>query len=122
MTQRRPISATLLRLALLLVFALAALPGGPQVNVAHAAGGNILTLSVISADDSATYGIAKGDPITNFKYIINVDNTGTTTQRTPAQGGGCSPADAGYPDTCKWVSVAGRANNSPIYTQGDQSD
>ncbi|MEP7135950.1 MAG: SdrD B-like domain-containing protein [Chloroflexota bacterium] len=81
-----------------------------------------LTLSVVSADDSATYTITKGDAITEFKYIINIDNSGTTAQRSPAPGTGCSPTDAGYPGTCNWVSVAGRANHSPIYTQGDQGD
>ena len=60
---------------------------------------NTLTLSVVSANDSATYGITKGDPITEFKYMINIDNTGTTVQRNPAPGSGCSPADADYPDT-----------------------
>ena len=65
-------------------------------------------------------GVNKGDPITEYKYIINVDNTGTTQQRSPADG--CSPASAGYPASCEWVSIAGAASYSPIYTQGDQSD
>ena len=71
-----------------------------------------LTVSVVSAADAT--------PITNFKYIINIDNTGTTTQRSPADG--CSPASPGYPDSCKWVSIAGTASFSPIYTQGNQDD
>jgi uncharacterized repeat protein (TIGR01451 family) len=64
-----------------------------------------------------------------FKYIINVDNTGTTDQRSPADDNyACSPTlgdgsvNPNYPDSCKWVSIAGRANHSPIYTQGDQND
>ena len=72
-----------------------------------------LHLNVISANDSndaaGTYNISKGDPITDFKYIINLDNTGTTEQRDAEPGSGCSPLDAGYPDSCNWVSVAGRA-------------
>ena len=79
-------------------------------------------LSVISAHTSPDYGINAGDPITEFKYIINIDNTGTTEQRDANPGSGCSPLDAGYPDSCNWVSVAGRAAHSPVYTQGDQDD
>ncbi|HEY6072615.1 MAG TPA: hypothetical protein VIV15_04280, partial [Anaerolineales bacterium] len=78
----------------------------------EAAPTNHLTLSVVSATDSA--------PITQFKYLINIDNTGTTTQRSPADG--CSPGSPGYPDSCKWVSVAGAASNSPVFTQGNESD
>lgn len=81
-----------------------------------------LLLKVISANDSPTYGISKGDPITQYKYIINIDNSGTTEQRSPDPGTGCSPADAGYPLSCHWVSIASVASSSPIYTQGDQSD
>jgi len=73
-----------------------------------------MSLQVISATDAA--------PILDFSYIINVDNTGTTEQRSPAPGTGCNPADLGYPGSCNWVSIAGRANHSPILTQGDQSD
>ena len=73
---------------------------------------NDVTLQVESATD--------GTNIPEYKYIINIDNTGTTEQTSPADG--CSPGSSGYPDSCNWVSVAGRANNSPILTQGDQSD
>jgi len=72
-----------------------------------------MSLRVQSATDST-------QQITEFNYIINIDNTGTTEQRSPADG--CNPGYPGYPDSCNWVSVAGRANNSPILTQGDQSD
>jgi hypothetical protein len=85
---------------------------------------NTLTLNVISArTESRAFGgsgVVKGAAIPNFKYIINIDNTGTTEQRSPSEG--CSPESAGYPDSCNWVSIAGAASNSPIYTQGDQSD
>jgi hypothetical protein len=75
---------------------------------------NTLQLSVVSAADGAT--------ISEFKYMINIDNTGTTTQRSVDPGSGCSTQDAGYPGSCGWVSIAGAAGSSPIYTQGDQSD
>ncbi|MEO8519277.1 MAG: SdrD B-like domain-containing protein, partial [Dermatophilaceae bacterium] len=67
-------------------------------------------------------GVTKGDPIANFKYIINVDTTGTTGQRSPAPGSGCSALDPGYPSSCLWQSIAENSGGSPIYTQGDQSD
>jgi len=73
-----------------------------------------MTLAVQDAESGAA--------ISTYSYIINVDNTGTTDQRNAEPGSGCSPQDTGYPDSCNWVSVAGRANNSPILTQGDQSD
>jgi len=97
-----------------------------SANAPLAATSTTLHLTVISANDSNdvadSYGVSKGDAITTYKYIINLDNTGTTAQRSPAQGTGCSPQDADYPYSCAWVSVAGRANNSPIVTQGDQDD
>jgi hypothetical protein len=96
---------------------------------------NTLTLNVISARTEPLSGVSAGDPITDYKYIINIDNTGTTTQRTDPSTGAlpveCTPEytgtpgdplDPGYPDSCDWVSIAGAATNSPIYTQGDQSD
>ena len=66
---------------------------------------------VVSATDAA--------PITTFKYIINLDNTGTTEQRTPADG--CSPEDPGYPASCHWTSM-GTASSSPVVTQGTEAD
>ncbi|MCA9919426.1 MAG: hypothetical protein KC445_15815, partial [Anaerolineales bacterium] len=86
---------------------------------------NTVTLQVVSArTESQAFdgvGVTQGDPITEYKYIINIDNTGTTTQRSPADG--CSPAEGvDYPASCEWTSVAGIASSSPIYTQGDQDD
>jgi uncharacterized repeat protein (TIGR01451 family) len=75
--------------------------------------------------------VCKGQAIPNFKYIINIDNTGTTEQRSPDLGTGCNPGDTGvdatgkairYPDTCHWTSIAGAASHSPVYAQGDQAD
>lgn len=58
--------------------------------------------------------------IPSYKYLVNLDNTGVTTQRSPADG--CSPADPGYPASCLWTSVAGVPGSSPVVTQGDQDD
>ncbi|MEZ4866175.1 MAG: IPT/TIG domain-containing protein [Caldilineaceae bacterium] len=85
---------------------------------------NTLIIQVTSARTEARAfsgaGVTKGDPVTEYKYIINDDNTGTTSLHTPT--GGCSPTAAGYPDSCEWVSIAGAASSSPIVTQGDQDD
>ncbi len=108
------------RILMVLVFTAGLVPAVSQVTPVLA--DSTLHLSVISAADSGNYGITKGDAITSFKYIINIDNTGTTEQRSPAPGTGCSPQDAGYPDTCNWVSIASTASSSPIYTQGNQDD
>ena len=100
-----------LKLVILLVFAIVGISSISMAQPVLAAT-NTMSLRVESADDGAV--------INDFNYIINIDNTGTTEQRSPADG--CNPGDPNYPDSCNWVSVAGRANNSPILTQGDQSD
>ena len=92
------------RWLLLLALAFAWLP---STAVPVLAAGNI-TLTVVSAQNRA--------PITDYKYIINEDNTGTTAQRSPADG--CSPDSPGYPGSCRWTSIAGVPGSSPIYTQG----
>ena len=74
------------RWLLLLALAFAWLP---STAVPVLAADNI-TLTVVSAQNGA--------PITDYKYIINVDNTGTTAQRSPEPGTGCSPDSPGYPE------------------------
>lgn len=97
--------------AVVLVIAAALVLEATPAPSAHAAP-NQLQLQVISAAPGA-------QTIGSFRYIINVDNTGTTEQRSP--GDGCSPADPGYPASCHWTSM-GIESQSPIYTQGDQDD
>ena len=88
MIQRTTIRTVLLRVALLLSFALAAFPAVEPVQVAHAAT-TTLRLRVASARTEPRFnggaGVLKGAPITAYKYIINVDNTGTTEQRIPGR-------------------------------------
>src|SRR5258706_11991479 len=81
-----------------------------------------VTLNVVSARTEPAAGVTVGDPVTSYKYIINVDNTGTTTQRSPNVGAGCSPQDAGYTVPCFWTSIAGARSSSPIFTQGTGAD
>jgi hypothetical protein len=87
---------------------------------------NTLTLDVVSARTEPRAfggaGVTQGDSIDQFKFLINIDNTGTTGQRNPAPGSGCSPLDAGYPGSCDWPSIHGVPEPSPVYAQGTQDD
>jgi uncharacterized repeat protein (TIGR01451 family) len=99
--------------------ALCTLMAGAMLTGAQAA---TVTFSVVSARNEPLafggLGVAKGSPISEYKYLVNIDNSGTTAQRSPLPGTGCSPQDAGYPDSCLWTSIAGAKGSSPIYTQG----
>ncbi len=131
---RKPYHKLVTLFRILTIIALALPMMSPATNYgttpAKAAPTNVVNLNVISArTEPAAFngaGVTKGDAITKYKYIINIDNTGTTTQRpdptTGALPTACTPADPGYPDSCQWVSIAGSASSSPIYTQGDQND
>ena len=90
-----------------------------------------LKLTVQSARDEALWPdgtpgtpVSKGDPITEYHWIVNVDNTGTTTDRNLSPN--CTPEnpDYGMPDVnpCAWSSIAGLKTNAPIYAQGDESN
>ena len=66
-------------------------------------------------------GVSKGDAIDTFKYIINVDATGTTeTQRSPVAGSGCAATDPNYPESCLWQSIDEPSGWAPIVTQGSR--
>ncbi|MGA9346598.1 MAG: SdrD B-like domain-containing protein [Nocardioidaceae bacterium] len=90
----------------------------------EAATTNTLTLAVSSARTEPRAfggaGVTKGDSVDAFKYIINVDNTGTTEQRTAT--GPCAAETPGYPADCHWPSIVDVEHPSPIYRQGDESD
>ena len=93
---------------------------------AQAAPTGTMTLNVVSARDGGA-GVHAGDPITTFKYIVNVDNTGTTSLKSPVAGSACDPTTPGFvdppaPTHCPWTSIAGAPGSSPIATQGDQAD
>ncbi len=70
-----------------------------------------LMLNVVDAANSTA--------LTEYKYLINIDNTGDPFQ---ARNAGCSPEDAGYPDSCDWPSIRAVPGAAPIYTQGNQDD
>jgi hypothetical protein len=64
------------------------LMGAFMASSVHAA---TVALKVVSARTVGT--VPKGTLVTSYKYLINVDNTGTTEQRSPALGTGCNPGD-----------------------------
>ena len=114
----KPIFKTIFSLAMALVVMLSFVPMFQGIHVAQAAT-NTLMLNVISArsePDAPGGPVLKGDPVTEFKYLINVDNTGDPNSA------GCSVYDTGYPDSCDWPSVREVPGAAPIFTQGDQAD
>ena len=72
---------------------------------------NHLMLSVVDAESSLAIG--------EYKYLINIDNTGNPLQ---PRNDGCSPENAGYPDSCDWPSIRAVPGAAPIFTQGNQDD
>ncbi|HQR29098.1 MAG TPA: SdrD B-like domain-containing protein, partial [Anaeromyxobacteraceae bacterium] len=76
-----------------------------------------VTLQVESAVRPAS---GPATAVSTFRYMVNLDNTGTTVQRSPADG--CSPASPGYPASCTWTSIAGVPGSSPVVAQGTQAD
>ncbi|MEW6400310.1 MAG: SdrD B-like domain-containing protein, partial [Chloroflexota bacterium] len=107
---RHQLARVVLVLAILLG-SQASFAGNVQAGPTTAAPTNTLTLSVVDAGTSSA--------ITDFKYLINVDNTGDPFQPRSA---GCSPEDPGYPDSCDWPSIRAVPGAAPIFTQGDQDD
>ncbi|MBN1399604.1 MAG: hypothetical protein JXA74_02130, partial [Anaerolineae bacterium] len=80
---------------------------------------NTITLKVISArtePDAPGGPVLIGEAVTEFKYLISVDNTGD-----PFDLAGCDPADPTYPDNCDLPSIRTVPGWAPIYTQGDQT-
>lgn len=115
---------------------LAALPGaaGPgQITQQPAAPTtNTIFLKVISArtepkaNDGA--GVTKGDPVTQYKWLLSVDNTGNPDQSYQPD---CYPytdpptnsiRNPNYPDKCDWPSMRTVPGWAPIYTQGTEAD
>ncbi|MEZ0448846.1 SdrD B-like domain-containing protein [Cellulomonas sp. ICMP 17802] len=91
-----------------------------------AAATNAITLKVVSARTEPRAfggtGVAKGAEVSTFSYLVSVDNTGTTEQRSPAPGTGCASTDPDYPASCAWPSIQDVPHASTVYTHGDQSD
>jgi hypothetical protein len=97
----------------------------PAVALAAVAQTSTIKLAVTAARTEPRalggVGVTKGDAVTKYKWMINEDNTGTTVQRDANPGSGCSSQDVGYPDSCKWTSIAGLASSAPVAAQGDET-
>ena len=93
-----------------------------QPPAAQSAPTDLLRLNVTSARTEprafAGDGVTKGDPVDTYKFLINADTTGGTSQKTPT--GPCSPAAADYPNSCDWPSLNAASDSAPIVAQGDQ--
>ena len=70
---------------------------------------NHLMLSVVDAESSLAIG--------EYKYLINIDNTGNPLQ---PRNDGCSPENAGYPDSCDWPSIRAVPGAAPLGRVGVQ--
>jgi hypothetical protein len=88
------------------------------------AGPFAVTLSVISArteDDAPGGPVKKGDAITEYKFLINEDNTGDPFFDENSEN--CDPAsNPEFPDGCDLPSIRTVPGWSPIVTQGDQTE
>jgi hypothetical protein len=75
-----------------------------------------VTLRVVSARTEGE--IAKGDAVTDYKFLVNVDNTGD-----PFNEANCDPlTNPDYPDGCDLPSIRTVPAWSPIHTQGSVVD
>ncbi|MBM6400016.1 IPT/TIG domain-containing protein [Phycicoccus sp. MQZ13P-5] len=66
--------------------------------------------------------VTAGQPVGDFRYMINVDDTGTSDPvGAPEPGSGCSAEDPGYPSECTWASLH-EVTGAPIQRQGTSED
>ncbi len=141
MTQRNKVFSNVIRLGMLLALlfsalpftpaqaATAAAPGAAQVQASPQALTNTVTLSVVAARSEPKAfggaGVTAGDPVAQYRFLINVDNTGDPDQPYAPD---CKPtlADGSvnpdYPDLCNWPSIHTTAGAAPILTQGTEVD
>ncbi len=98
----------------------------PSLGAPAAATTSTLTVKVVSARTEPRAfggaGVLKDADVPHFKFLINEDDTGTTTQRTPNPLSGCAATDLQYPASCHWPSIQEPSGWAPIVTQGDESD
>ncbi|MBC7234781.1 MAG: right-handed parallel beta-helix repeat-containing protein [Chloroflexi bacterium] len=94
---------------------------------------NTISLRVVSARtepkafDGA--GVTKGDPVTEYKFLISIDNTGDPFDPSqdcqPFLGDPLTdpnaPRNPNYPGNCEWPSIRTVPGWAPIYAQGDQT-
>ncbi|SDP46706.1 IPT/TIG domain-containing protein [Nakamurella panacisegetis] len=104
-------------------------PGVVPAAAADAAGA--ITLKVRSANsvNSGPGFVHKGDPVTDYKWLINRDDTGDPGTAADPGLSRCLPStapggssDPQYADTCQWPSTRVTSGMAPIVAQGNQSD
>ncbi len=115
------------QLALPVAAAPAATTAAPQA--APTAPTNTITLAVRAARTEPLAGVTIGDAVTTYKWMVNEDNTGSTTTRNANPGSDCSAwldaaqtsPNPAYPGSCTWTSIAGLASSAPVVAQGDET-
>ncbi len=105
---------------------------GATVPTAYAADSpGSITLHVQSARSVADGPgfVHKDDPITDYKWLINVDDTGDPgtaadpgTEHCLPPGAAGGSTDPGFADTCPWPSIRNTPGYAPIVAQGTQDD
>ena len=67
--------------------------------------------------------VLEGAAVTDYRYMINKDNSGTSAPYGgPKAGSGCSAEDGSYPADCSWPSILQDPGAAPIYRQGTSAD
>ena len=101
------------------------------VRAAAATGPGSITLQVHSSRSVNTGPgfVHKGDAVTSYKWIINVDDTGNPGTLANQGTSACLPStapggstDPNFADTCQWPSIRNTSGFAPILAQGDQTD
>ncbi|WP_413785721.1 hypothetical protein [Intrasporangium zincisolvens] len=96
---------------------LAAVPAHAATNDVH------VQLHAARTEAHANPPVTEGDAVTDFRYMINVDNSGKSDPAGgPQPGSGCSAEDPGYPAGCTWPSILEDPGAAPIYRQGTSAD
>jgi hypothetical protein len=114
-------------------------PWAPRAAAADTTPGSI-TLQVNSARsvNSGPGFVHQGDPITTYRWLINLDDVGDPGTAANQGTQACLPASATLPgtsdpnfmgstnanfaDTCQWPSIRNTSGKAPIIAQGTQSD
>ncbi|PKW26218.1 IPT/TIG domain-containing protein [Phycicoccus duodecadis] len=67
--------------------------------------------------------VSKGDAVTTYRYMINVDNSGGSSPAGgPQPGSGCNADDVNYLTECPWASIQEHPGAAPIVRQGTEAD
>jgi hypothetical protein len=126
-----PKLVTRLMTVVAVVVATVAVTVGSSSRARADAGSGSVTLTVSSARsvDPKPGFVHLGDPVTHYKWLINVDDTGNPGTSAAPGFDKCLPAtapggssDPDYADSCQWPSTRTTSGFSPIVAQGDETD